>query len=129
MGYSFETLVLYAQPLGMGTVWVGGTMGRPAFERAIIIKRQPPGLVWVRRPSYNWGPEELRRLTDGIRAGRTGIECFGRDVDEAAGSDSIMPLLRRRNDHYPDHTKFFYRFSQKRTSKNKKCPVSVVCKS
>ena len=36
-GYSFELLVLYAQSLGIGTVWVGGTMDRPAFERAMEL--------------------------------------------------------------------------------------------
>ncbi len=34
-GYSFEMLVLYAQSLGIGTVWLGGTMNRPAFEAAM----------------------------------------------------------------------------------------------
>lgn len=38
LGYSFETLVLYARSLGIGTVWVGGTMDRPAFERAMGLK-------------------------------------------------------------------------------------------
>ena len=37
VGYSFEMLVLYAQSLGIGTVWVGGTMDRPAFERAMLL--------------------------------------------------------------------------------------------
>ena len=37
VGYSFETLVLYAQSLGIGTVWIGGTMDRPAFERAMAL--------------------------------------------------------------------------------------------
>lgn len=36
-GYSIETLVLYAQYLGIGTVWVGGTMDRAAFERAMEL--------------------------------------------------------------------------------------------
>ena len=36
-GYSFEKLVLYAQSLGVGTVWVGGTMDRAAFERAMEL--------------------------------------------------------------------------------------------
>ena len=36
-GYSFELLVLYAQSLGIGTVWVGGTMDREAFERAMEL--------------------------------------------------------------------------------------------
>lgn len=34
-GYSFELLVLYAQSLGLGTVWVGGTMDRASFEKAM----------------------------------------------------------------------------------------------
>ena len=36
-GYSFELLVLYAQSLGLGTVWVGGTMDRKAFEEAMEL--------------------------------------------------------------------------------------------
>ena len=38
-GYSFETLVLYAQSLGIGTVWVGGTMDRAAFEQAMALEK------------------------------------------------------------------------------------------
>lgn len=37
-GYSFEEFVLYAQSLGLGTVWLGGTMNRAAFEQAMEIK-------------------------------------------------------------------------------------------
>ena len=37
VGYSFEMLVLYAQSLGIGTVWIGGTMDRAAFERAMEL--------------------------------------------------------------------------------------------
>jgi len=36
-GYSFELMVLYAQSLGLGTVWVGGTMDRAAFEKAMEL--------------------------------------------------------------------------------------------
>ncbi|MCH5262075.1 MAG: nitroreductase family protein [Lachnospiraceae bacterium] len=36
-GYSVERFVLYAWSLGIGTVWIGGTMGRDAFERAIAL--------------------------------------------------------------------------------------------
>ncbi len=36
-GYSFEMLVLYAQSIGIGTVWLGGTMNRFAFERAMEL--------------------------------------------------------------------------------------------
>ncbi len=37
-GYSFEAFVLYAQSLGLGTVWLGGTMNRSAFEEAMSLK-------------------------------------------------------------------------------------------
>ena len=37
-GYSFEMLVLYAQSIGIGTVWIGGTMDRSAFEQAMDLK-------------------------------------------------------------------------------------------
>ena len=36
-GYSFEMLVLYAQSIGIGTVWLGGTMNRPAYEKAMEL--------------------------------------------------------------------------------------------
>ncbi len=36
-GYSFEAFVLYAQSLGLGTVWLGGTMNRSAFEKAMEL--------------------------------------------------------------------------------------------
>jgi len=37
-GYSFEMFVLYAQSLGIGTVWLGGTMDRGAFEKAMGLQ-------------------------------------------------------------------------------------------
>ncbi len=37
-GYAFEMLVLYAQSLGIGTVWLGGTMDRAAFEKAMSLE-------------------------------------------------------------------------------------------
>ncbi|MCR5421235.1 MAG: nitroreductase family protein [Lachnospiraceae bacterium] len=37
-GYSFEKLVLYAWSLGVGTVWIGGTMKRELFEKAAGVK-------------------------------------------------------------------------------------------
>jgi len=38
VGYSFEKLVLYAQSLGLGTCWLGGTFNRGEFARAMQIK-------------------------------------------------------------------------------------------
>ena len=37
-GFSFEQLVLYAQSLGIGTVWIGGTMNRALFEKAMSLE-------------------------------------------------------------------------------------------
>ena len=37
-GFSFEKLVLYAQSLGVGTTWIGGTMNRALFEKAAGLK-------------------------------------------------------------------------------------------
>ncbi len=43
-GYVLETLLLYAQSLGIGSVWIGGTMKREVFEKAVGLtpdKRMP----------------------------------------------------------------------------------------
>lgn len=37
-GYSFEKLILFAWSLGIGTVWIGGTMKRSLFEKASGLK-------------------------------------------------------------------------------------------
>ena len=39
VGYSLEKLVLYAQSLDIGTVWIGGTMDRNAFQRAMELDK------------------------------------------------------------------------------------------
>ena len=39
VGYSLEMLVLYAQSIGIGTVWIGGTMDRSAFERVMLLDK------------------------------------------------------------------------------------------
>ena len=36
-GYEFETIVLYAWSLGVGTTWIAGTLDRPAFEKAMEL--------------------------------------------------------------------------------------------
>lgn len=38
IGFAFETLMLYALSLGLGTVWLGGTLDRKAFERAMDLE-------------------------------------------------------------------------------------------
>lgn len=36
-GYAFEKVVLFAESKGLGTTWIGGTMDRKAFEKAIHL--------------------------------------------------------------------------------------------
>ena len=36
-GYAFERVVLYAQSLGLGTTWIGGTMNRSVFEERMEL--------------------------------------------------------------------------------------------
>lgn len=36
-GYSFEEFILYALSLDIGTVWIGGTMNREAYEKAMDL--------------------------------------------------------------------------------------------
>ncbi len=36
-GYSFEMLVLYAESIGVGTVWLAGTLNRSAYEKAMEL--------------------------------------------------------------------------------------------
>ena len=37
-GYTFEQFILYVHSLGLGTVWLGGTMNRSAYEKAMYLK-------------------------------------------------------------------------------------------
>ena len=37
-GYAFEKLILYAWSLGIGTVWIGGTMDRKVFQQAVGLE-------------------------------------------------------------------------------------------
>lgn len=37
-GYAFEKILLFAESLGLGSTWIGGTMDRQAFEKAMDLK-------------------------------------------------------------------------------------------
>ena len=37
-GYAFEAAVLFAESMGVGTAWLGATMNRDAFERAMELR-------------------------------------------------------------------------------------------
>ena len=36
-GFEFESVVLFAESLGVGTTWIAGTLDRPAFEKAMEL--------------------------------------------------------------------------------------------
>jgi len=68
-GYSFEMLVLYAQSLGIGTVWIGGTMDRNAFERAMNLSEDEvmPAVTPVGYPAQKMSLREVM-MRKGVRA-------------------------------------------------------------
>lgn len=68
-GYSFELLVLYAQSLGVGTTWIGGTMDRPAFERAMKLEDDAmmPCVTPVGYPAAKMSVRETM-MRKGVRA-------------------------------------------------------------
>jgi nitroreductase len=37
-GYSFEKIIIFAQSLGLGTCWLGGTFSRGSFAKAVHLK-------------------------------------------------------------------------------------------
>ena len=68
-GYSFEKLVLYARSLGIGTVWIGGTMDRSAFEKAMELEADEvmPGVSPLGYPAQKMSLRESM-MRKGIKA-------------------------------------------------------------
>ena len=68
-GYSMEMLVLYAQSLGIGTTWIGGTMDRAAFERAMRLDdgERMPCVTPVGYPAAKMSMREIL-MRKGVRA-------------------------------------------------------------
>ncbi len=69
-GYSFERLVLYAQSLGLGTTWIGGTMNRGNFERAmeLLDGEQMPCVTPLGYPADKMSLRETM-MRRGVKAG------------------------------------------------------------
>ncbi len=99
-GYSFETLVLYAHSLGLGTTWIGGTMDRAVFGRAMELREgeRMPCVSPLGRPAAKMSLREtvMRR---GVRADwREDFSalCFDGDfskaLTEAEAGDLAAPL-------------------------------------
>lgn len=65
-GFDFEKFVLYAQSLGIGTVWLAATIDRPAFERAMEVQPDEvmPAVTPLGYPAANKSlRESLMRAT------------------------------------------------------------------
>ncbi len=99
-GYSFERMVLYAWSKGIGTVWLGGTMNRPAFEAAMDLGENE----FMPCASALGHPAKKRRLKEiaqraGIRAdSRFNFETVFLDGDwetplTPGAAGEIMPAL------------------------------------
>ncbi|MDE6017174.1 MAG: nitroreductase family protein [Acetatifactor sp.] len=91
-GYSFETFVLYAQSIGIGTVWIGGTMDRSAFERAMVLE-QNEMMPCVSPLGYPAGKMSIRE-----NMMRKAIRADSRNPFEAIFFDSTfdIPLTKEK---------------------------------
>ena len=99
-GYSFEMLVLYAQSLGIGTVWVGGTMKRAAFEDAMELQAEEkmPCMSPVGYPAEKMSLKETM-MRKGVKAdSRTPFETiffdggFDTPLSPEKAGDLYVPL-------------------------------------
>ena len=90
-GYSFERLVLYAQSIGIGTVWIGGTMDRSAFERAMALE-QNEMIPCISPLGY---PAEKRSVRENMM--RKAIKADSRDPFEKIFFDGTfgVPLTEK----------------------------------
>lgn len=68
-GYAFEKVVLYAWSLGIGTVWIGGTMNRDAFEKAVGLhdNERMPCVTPLGYPARKRSVKEIM-MRKGLRA-------------------------------------------------------------
>ena len=100
VGFSLEALMLYALSLGLGTVWLGGTLDRRAFERAMDLESDElmPCVSPVGRPAEKMSLREtvMRRGTTATTRQSFSSLFFDGDLrhplsEEAAG-ELLEPL-------------------------------------
>lgn len=89
-GYSMEMLVLYAQSLGIGTTWIGGTMDRKAFESAMQLgnDERMPCVTPVGYPASKMSMRETM-MRKGVKAD------WREDADKLFFSGDFSTPLRR----------------------------------
>jgi nitroreductase len=81
VGYAFEKLMLKAVSLGLGTVWIGGTMKREMFEKAAGLKEgeRMPCITPLGCPGKPSLKETMMRKGTGAHKRRSGAELFFED--------------------------------------------------
>ena len=91
-GYAMETLVLYAQSLGIGTTWIGGTMDRAAFERAMRLSddERMPCVTPVGYPAAKMSVRETM-MRKGVKAD------WREDFEKLFFADDFSTPLYREN--------------------------------
>ena len=101
-GYSFEKLVLHACELGIGTVWIGGTMKREKFEEAAGLKdgEMMPCMSPLGYPAKKMGIKETM-MRKGTRADsrKSASELFfadtwGTPLSPDADLEKLLELVR-----------------------------------
>lgn len=100
LGYSFEMLMLYALSMELGTVWLGGTLDRRAFERAMDLESDElmPCVSPVGRPAAKMSLREtvMRRGTTATsRQSFPSLffdEDFRHSLTEETADDLLEPL-------------------------------------
>ncbi len=100
IGFSFEKLMLCALSMGLGTVWLGGTLDRKAFERAMDLESDElmPCVSPVGRPAAKMS---LRETVMRRGAGATSRQSFSslffdgdlrHPLTEEAAGELLEPL-------------------------------------
>ena len=101
-GYSFEQLVLHAWTLGIGTVWIAGTMKRELFEKAAEVRdgEMMPCMSPLGYPAKKRSIKETMMRT-GIRADSriSGDKLFfkeewGRPLNPADEMADVFEMVR-----------------------------------
>lgn len=100
LGFSLETLMLYALSMGLGTVWLGGTLDRRAFERAMDLESDEmmPCVSPVGRPAVKMSLRETVMRRGAAVTPRQSFstlffdEDFRHPLAEESAGDLLQPL-------------------------------------
>ena len=100
IGFSFEALMLFSLSLGLGTVWLGGTLDRRAFERAMDLESDElmPCVSPVGRPAEKMSLRESLMRRGATSTGRQSFSSlffdgsFAVPLTEEKAGELLEPL-------------------------------------